>query len=91
MQLPSVSTVVCPVVRSRIRRPLPSALAVRDQTGAGKQRVQGFGEGGIRTRQDSLDSATYGLHVAVIAVNAVDAVAACTLLQSRPNVDGNQP
>src|SRR5438093_203824 len=38
------------------------------------------GEGGIRTRQDSLDSASYRLYNADVTVNASDAVAPCPLL-----------
>ena len=42
--------------------------------------LQSGGEGGIRTQQDSLDSASYRFHNARLAVNAGDAVAPCTLL-----------
>jgi len=38
------------------------------------------GEGGIRTRQDPLDSVSYGFHNADVAVDARDAVAHCPLL-----------
>ena len=41
------------------------------------------GEGGIRTRQDPLDSVSYRFYIARIAVNARDAVAPCPLLPAR--------
>jgi len=40
------------------------------------------GEGGIRTRHVSVDSASYRFHNATHAVNASDAVAPCTLLHA---------
>jgi hypothetical protein len=41
------------------------------------------GEGGIRTRQDHLESVTYRFHNATDAVNASDAAAPCTWLHQR--------
>jgi hypothetical protein len=54
-----------------------------------RARVSG-GEGGIRTRQDSVDSVSYRFHVAAIAVDATVAVAPCTLLHARPRFDREQ-
>jgi hypothetical protein len=45
------------------------------------------GEGGIRTRRDSLDSVSSRFHVATIAVDASIAVAPCTLLHPRLRFD----
>ena len=42
------------------------------------------GEGGIRTRQDLVDSARYRFNAATVAVNASVAVAPCTRLHARP-------
>jgi hypothetical protein len=43
------------------------------------------GEGGIRTRQDSLDSVSYRIHNARVAENASVAAAPCTPLHARPS------
>jgi hypothetical protein len=45
------------------------------------------GEGGIRTRQDRLDSVSYRFYNAGIAVDASDAVAPCTRLHPRPSLE----
>ena len=44
--------------------------------------LQDGGEGGIRTRQDHLDSVSYRFYNAGVAGNASDAVAPCTLLHA---------
>jgi hypothetical protein len=44
-----------------------------------RERVSG-GEGGIRTRHDSLDSVSCRFYIAAVAVNANNAVAPCTRL-----------
>ena len=44
------------------------------------------GKGGIRTRQDPLDSVSYRFHNATVAVNAGDAVAPCTPLHAGSTV-----
>ena len=49
-----------------------------------KQRIRDFGEGGIRTHHDPLDSVSYRFRIARVAVNASDAVAPCTRLHPRP-------
>jgi hypothetical protein len=43
------------------------------------------GEGGIRTRQDSLDSVSYTIHNARVAESASVAAAPCTPLHARPS------
>ena len=45
------------------------------------------GEGGIRTPQDSLDSVSYRLYNADVAVNAEDAVVPCTRLHQQTGFD----
>ena len=40
------------------------------------------GEGGIRTRQDTVDSVSYRIHNATIAADATIAVASCTRLHA---------
>src|SRR4029077_18905712 len=52
--------------------------------------MNGFGEGGIRTRQDPVDSVTYRFYDDSITVNASVAVAPCTLLHAR-SLDGSTP
>ena len=60
-------------------------FTVKDETTASHTEFLTLPEGGIRTRQDSLDSVSCRFHVADNAADAIDPVAPCTLLHAQPS------
>jgi hypothetical protein len=61
----------------------PTCVQVSKRRGVVTLVVWDFGEGGIRTRHDPLDSVSCRFQIAANAVNASDAVAPCTRLHPR--------
>jgi hypothetical protein len=76
------------IVRLRTLRVLRrDSLRVACLAEARRRRAKAGGEGGIRTRQDLVDSVSCRFHIASVAVNAGGAVAPCTPLHAQPRFD----
>jgi hypothetical protein len=73
-----------PSRNERRRRELRDALEARSNRRPNES--EGFGEGGIRTRHDPLDSVSCRFYIAAVAVIASDAAAPCTRLHPHPSV-----